>query len=59
MKTNAGVANTMFSALAKHNINIHVISTSEIKISILIDDKYKELALRTLHDRFKLDKVNK
>ena len=59
MKTNAGVANTMFSQLAKYNINIHVISTSEIKISILIDDKYKELAIRTLHDGFKLDKVNK
>ncbi len=39
MKTNAGVANTMFSQLAKYNINVHVISTSEIKISILIDDK--------------------
>ena len=59
MKANAGVANTMFSQLAKYNINIHVISTSEIKISILIDDKYKELAIRTLHDGFKLDKINK
>ena len=59
MKTNAGIANTMFSQLAKYNINVHVISTSEIKISILIDDKYKELAIRTLHDGFKLDKVNK
>ena len=59
MKTNAGVANTMFSQLAKYNINVHVISTSEIKISILIDDKYKELAIRTLHDGFKLDKINK
>ena len=57
MKTNAGVASTMFSQLAKHNINIHVISTSEIKISILIDDKYKELAVRSLHDGFKLDKI--
>ncbi len=59
MKTNAGIANTMFSLLAKYNINVHVISTSEIKISILIDDKYKELAIRTLHDGFKLDKVKK
>ena len=57
MKTNSGVASTMFSQLAKHNINIHVISTSEIKISILIDDKYKELAIRSLHDAFKLDKI--
>ena len=59
MKTNSGVANTMFSQLAKHNINIHVISTSEIKISILIDDKYKELAIRSLHDGFKLHKIKK
>ena len=59
MKTNSGIANTMFSQLAKYNINIHVISTSEIKISILIDDKYKELAIRTLHDAFKLDKIKK
>ena len=57
MKTNAGIANTMFSQLAKHNINVHVISTSEIKISILIDDKYKELALRSLHQGFKLNKI--
>ena len=57
MKTNAGIANKMFSQLARHNINIHVISTSEIKISILIDDKYKELAIRSLHDGFKLDKI--
>ena len=54
MKTNAGVANKMFSELAKNNINIHVISTSEIKISVLIDDKYKELAIRSLHNTFKL-----
>ncbi len=59
MKTNSGIANTMFSQLAKYNINVHVISTSEIKISILIDDKYKELAIRTLHDAFKLDKIKK
>ena len=54
MKTNAGIANKMFSELAKNNINIHVISTSEIKISVLIDDKYKELAIRSLHHKFKL-----
>ena len=59
MKTNSGVANIMFAQLAKHNINIHVISTSEIKISVLIDDKYKELAVRSLHDVFKLNKIKK
>ena len=47
MKTNSGVANTLFSHLAKYNINVHVISTSEIKNRILIDAKYKELAIRT------------
>ncbi|MBV68504.1 MAG: aspartate kinase [Pelagibacterales bacterium] len=59
MRTNSGVANTLFSHLAKYNINVHVISTSEIKISILIDAKYKELAIRTLHDGFKLGKAKK
>ena len=59
MKTSSGVANTMFSQLAKHNINIHVISTSEIKISILIDDKYKELAIRSLHNGFGLNRIKK
>ena len=59
MKTNAGVANTMFTELAKNNINIHVISTSEIKISVLIDEKYKELAIRSLHSIFKLNSKKK
>ena len=59
MKTNAGVAKKMFTELAKNNINIHVISTSEIKISVLIDNKYKELAIRSLHDVFRLNKSNK
>ena len=59
MKTNAGIANKMFSELAKNNINIHVISTSEIKISVLIDDKYKELAIRSLHQKFKLSSSRK
>ena len=59
MKSNSGVANIMFAQLAKHNINIHVISTSEIKISVLIDDKYKELAIRSLHDAYRLNKVKK
>ena len=59
MKTNVGVANTMFTELAKNNINIHVISTSEIKISVLIDEKYKELAIRSLHSIFKLNSKKK
>ena len=59
MKTNVGVANTMFTELAKNNINIHVISTSEIKISVLIDEKYKELAIRSLHTVFKLNAKKK
>ena len=56
MKTNSGIADTMFSELAKNNINIHVISTSEIKISVLIDDKYKKLAIRSLHTAFNLSR---
>jgi aspartate kinase len=46
----------MFSALAKEGINIYMISTSEIKISCIIDSKYTELAVRALHDTFELDK---
>ncbi len=56
MKSHAGVANTMFKTLADKNINIYVISTSEIKISILIDDDYTELAVRSLHAAYGLDK---
>ena len=51
MRNHAGVATTMFSALAKEGINIMMISTSEIKISCVIDEKYTELAVRTLHRR--------
>ena len=54
MKTHSGVATTMFSALAKEGINIMMISTSEIKISCVIEEKYTELAVRTLHDAFEL-----
>jgi aspartate kinase len=57
MRTHAGVASKMFKALAAENINIQMISTSEIKISVLVDDKYMELAVRTLHQAFDLDKV--
>ena len=55
MRTHAGVAKTMFAALAKENINILMISTSEIKISCLIEEKYTELAVRILHKAFGLD----
>jgi len=55
MKSNVGVAEKMFETLAKKNINIQVISTSEIKISVLIELKKKNLALRALHTAYKLD----
>ncbi|MDR0587588.1 MAG: aspartate kinase [Burkholderiales bacterium] len=57
MRSHAGVASKMFSALAKENINIQVITTSEIKISVLIEEKYLELAVRVLHKAFELDKA--
>ncbi len=56
MRTKPGVAKTMFETLADNNINIQVISTSEIKISVLISSDYTELAIRTLHDAFGLGK---
>ena len=55
MRSHAGVASRMFQALAQDGINIKVISTSEIKISVLIDRKYMELAVQTLHSAFDLD----
>ncbi len=55
MRSHAGVAQKMFTALAEKNINIQVISTSEIKISVLIADDYSELAVRALHSAFNLD----
>ncbi len=57
MRSQVGVAARMFAALAAENINIKVITTSEIKISVLIDRKYMELAVQTLHDTFDLDRV--
>ena len=54
MKNHAGVAARMFSALAFNNINIQMISTSEIKVSVAIDEKYTELAVRVLHETFKV-----
>jgi len=55
MRSHAGVASQMFSTLAKEGVNIQMISTSEIKTSVLIDDKYMELAVRALHKAFGLD----
>ena len=55
MRSHAGIASQMFQVMAKENINIQMISTSEIKISIVIDQKYLELAVRALHSHFKLD----
>ncbi|HHL18801.1 MAG TPA: aspartate kinase [Thiothrix sp.] len=56
MRSHAGVARTMFETLGKENINIRMISTSEIKVSVVIDEKYLELAVRSLHEGFGLDK---
>ncbi|MBV0912663.1 aspartate kinase [Anianabacter salinae] len=57
MRSHAGVAATMFKALRDEGINIKVITTSEIKISVLIDRKYMELAVQALHDAFELEKA--
>lgn len=54
MRSHAGVASTMFRSLADDNINIQMISTSEIKVSVVIDEKYLELAVRSLHSAFDL-----
>ena len=56
MKNHSGVASKMFSALARENINIIMISTSEIRISCVIEEKYAELAVRALHTAFELDR---
>ncbi len=57
MRSHAGIAGRMFDALAKEGINIRMISTSEIKISVVVDEKYLELAVRTLHEAFELEKA--
>jgi aspartate kinase len=57
MRTHSGVAAQMFDTLAKHSVNIMAISTSEIKVSCLIEAKYTELAVRVLHDAFELAKA--
>jgi aspartate kinase len=59
MRSHAGIASTMFKALAKEGINIRMISTSEIKISVVVDEKYLELAVRILHAAFNLEQASK
>ena len=54
MRSHSGIASTMFETLAREGINILMISTSEIKISVVIDEKYLELGVRALHDAFNL-----
>ncbi len=56
MRNHAGIAGKMFKTLADENINIQMISTSEIKISVVVEDKYMELAVRALHQAFELEK---
>jgi aspartate kinase len=57
MRSHTGVAAKMFQVLSAEGINIKVITTSEIKISVLIDRKYMELAVQALHDAFELEKA--
>ncbi|WP_455235349.1 aspartate kinase [Thiogranum longum] len=57
MRSHAGIASSMFEALAKEGINIRMISTSEIKISVVVDEKYLELGVRALHEAFQLDQA--
>ena len=57
MRSHAGIASRMFEALAKEGINIRMISTSEIKISVVVDEKYLELGVRALHEAFELEKA--
>ncbi|HSM27132.1 MAG TPA: aspartate kinase [Thioalkalivibrio sp.] len=56
MRSHAGIASRMFEALARESINIRMISTSEIKISVVVDEKYLELGVRALHDAFELER---
>ena len=58
MRSHAGIASTMFKTLAQEGINIRMIATSEIKISVVVDEKYLELAVRALHAAFELDKIS-
>jgi len=58
MRSHAGIASNMFKVLANEGINIRMISTSEIKISVVVDEKYLELAVRALHSAFGLDQID-
>lgn len=58
MRSHAGIASTMFEALAEEGINIRMISTSEIKVSVVVDEKYLELGVRALHSAFDLQQQN-
>jgi aspartate kinase len=57
MRSHAGIASTMFETLAREGINIRMISTSEIKISVVVDEKYLELGVRALHEAFELSQA--
>ncbi|WP_419613036.1 ACT domain-containing protein, partial [Thiolapillus sp.] len=57
MRSHAAIASNMFKVLSEEQINIQMISTSEIKVSVIVDEKYLELGVRTLHDAFGLDKI--
>src|SRR4029450_6896768 len=57
MRSHVGIASLMFRTLAEEGINIQMISTSEIKISVVVEDKYMELAVRALHKAFGLEQV--
>lgn len=58
MRSHAGVAAKMFKALADEGINIQMITTSEIKVTVIIEEKYLELAVRSMHSAFELDHIN-
>jgi aspartate kinase len=57
MRSHSGIAAKMFRTLAEEGINIQMISTSEIKISVVVDEKYAELAVRVLHKAFELEQA--
>ena len=59
MRSHAGVATRMFETLAREGINVRMVSTSEIKISVLVEEKYLELGVRSLHEAFGLEKTGK
>jgi aspartate kinase len=56
MRSHAGVATRMFETLGREGINVRMVSTSEIKISVLVEEKYLELGVRSLHEAFDLDR---